>query len=257
MALLQSSAARYQQYQDAHCQLVTGLVHALHGIPPGESGLRAAAEAAVQRAVFAPLGAALQEVAAAAAATGALSGVRPPQTLAAAAQQRAALVRLHVALRQLQALLNGMESYAWYEEGSSGSGVEESGSGSSSAGGGGAGGAYEVARGVTAAAVGVVLACWPELAEVCAWRCGGHALVPAGGASSAPAVQRELYAEVAHCLSSCISLDAEAFRQALPSFADTAATCFFLPGGLVQAGGVNTREAGCTHARLALDIISI
>lgn len=64
MALLQAPAWRqHSQYQDAQCQLVTGLVHALHGIPPGDAALRTAAEAAVQQAIFAPLAAALQELA--------------------------------------------------------------------------------------------------------------------------------------------------------------------------------------------------
>lgn len=32
-------------------------------------------------------------------------------------------------------------------------------------------------------------------------------------------------------------LDAEAFRRVLPTFADTAAACFFLPGGAVALMG--------------------
>ncbi|KAL4458064.1 hypothetical protein ABPG75_012929 [Micractinium tetrahymenae] len=225
MALLQAPIWRQRsQYQDAHCQLVTGLVHALHGIPPGDAVLRAAAEAAVQQAIFAPLAAALQELAglgAAVAAPGQAPGA--PLPLAAAAQQRAVLWRLHAALRQLQALLNGLESYALYD-GASDSESSTSGAGGSSLAG------QEVARGVAAAAVGVVLVCWPQLAEVCAWRSGGASLAPAG---SGTALQRELYGEVAHCLSSCIGLDPEAFRRVLPSFCDTAAACFFLPGAAV------------------------
>lgn len=196
MALLQAPVwHQHSQYQDAQCQLVTGLVHALHGIPPGDAALRTAAEAAVQQAIFAPLAAALQELAVLGAdVAGPGSGPHAPAPLAVAVQQRAALWRLHAALRQLQALLNGLESYALYE------GASDSESCAGVAGSGGMAG-QEVATGVAAAAVSVVLACWPQLAEVCAWRCGGAPLAPAGGRAT---LQRELYAEVAQCLSSCI-----------------------------------------------------
>lgn len=284
IALLQAPTCRqHRRYQGAQCQLVTGLVHAVHGAPPGDAALRSAAEVAVQQAIFSPLAAALQELAG---LGGAAAGLAPgaPMPLAVAAQQRATLWRLHASLRQLQALLNGLESYALYE-GPSDS-YANAGSSSSLAG-------QEAACGVAAAAVRVVLACWPQLAEVCAWRCGGAPLAPAGDGA---ALRRDVFAEVAQCLSSCIGwagrragagrgghragvllapsglrraidipgslmivgrrpavhccpaqacpsvcaaplrhhhcrLDSEAFRRVLHPFADTAAACFFLPGG--------------------------
>lgn len=192
IALLQAPTCRqHRRYQGAQCQLVTGLVHAVHGAPPGDAALRSAAEVAVQQAIFSPLAAALQELAG---LGGAVAGLAPaaPMPLAVAAQQRATLWRLHASLRQLQALLNGLESYALYE-GPSDS-YANAGSSGSLAG-------QEAACGVAAAAVRVVLACWPQLAEVCAWRCGGAPLAPAGDGA---ALRRDLCAEVAQCLSSCI-----------------------------------------------------
>ena len=210
MALLQQPA-RFAQYQDAHSQLVNGLVHVLYGIPPGDAQLRSTAEAVVQRSVLGPLAAALQGVAAL--GVGAASpGVQ---------QQAAVLWRLHAALRQFQSLLNGLESYSLYECGGSDAGGSACSSGSGLAG-------QEVARGVAAAAVATLLSSWPQLTQVCTWRCGSG--VALAQPRSAGGLQRELYGEVAHCLSSSIALEPEAFRAVLPSFVDTAAACFFLPG---------------------------
>ena len=216
---------QYQQYQHAVSQLVTGLVHALHGIPPGSQALRARAEAALQQHIFMPLAAALQRLRG-------LAELAPGGSPAAvpAHQLRGAVWHLHAALHQVQALLNALESY--------------SGEPAAAASGDGDGTAAAAAQlaGVSHAAACAFLSCWGQLAEVCAWcQLGGTA---AGGGAAAPAtaglaaLQRELYAEAAHCLSSCISLGAPgAFEQALPSFADSVATCFFLPG--VYVGDLN------------------
>ncbi|PRW18313.1 ARM repeat-containing [Chlorella sorokiniana] len=135
MALLQQPA-RQHQYQEAHSQLVAGLVHALHGVPPEDQQLRAQAEAVVQAAVFQPMAAGLQEV-------------HILMAVSAAAQLAA-------------------------------------------------------------------------LADVCGWL----GRLPAGAA----AAWREMYHELAQCLCSAMVLEPEAAQTVLPSFADTVASCFFLPG---------------------------
>lgn len=204
-------------YTEANGQLVAALVHALHGVPPGDPALRAQAEAAVQQHVFQPLAAALAETRALAAA--------PPGDASQAAT-RAAVWRLHSALRQLQALLNQLESYAWYEPDSSSSMGSSS---TASLPNGSAAGQEAVARGVAAAAVSAFLAAWPQLAEVCGW--AASLPVPRGGGGGGlAAARREAYAEAAQCLCSSISLDPEAAAAALPSLADAASAHFFLPG---------------------------
>lgn len=213
MVLLQQPQ-QYQQYQEAHSQLVTGLVHALHGIPPGDAQMRAVAESTVQQHIFAPLAVSVQEVLGPSAAMAAAGGAA---AAGAGHQLRAALWRLTAALRQFHALLNALESHSWYDA-----------AGSTSSGGmAGSGGQQEVARGVTQAAVAAFLSCWPRLADVC---CSWQGL-PAG--ASLATLRRELYQEAAHCICSCIALEREAFQQVLPSFAEAAAACFFQPGGSI------------------------
>lgn len=232
MALLQQPASGLQgngahhstlRRQDAFSQLVTALVHALQGVPPGDAQLRAQAEAAVQQQVLQPLAAALAEV----------------QSLVAAgaagqpAQLRAVVWRLQAALQQYQALLNGLEAHAWYDDASSSA---SSGNGSMLA----APGAAEQ-EGVAAAAVAAFLACWPLLAQACDW----VGRLPAAGPSSGglAAARRDLYHELAHCMGSCISLDQEGAQRLLPSFADTTAACFFLPGA--HGPGSHLEEPSC------------
>lgn len=224
--LLLQQPARCERYQDAQGQLVAGLVHALHGVPPGDAQLRAQAEQAIDALVFQPLAAALREAEALAGA-----GAAPPRP----AQARAAVWRLHAALRQYQALLNSLESYAWFDE----DGGSVSGNGNCMSNGSGAGAAAQhaqMARGV-AAAVASLLACWPQLAEMCGWL-GRLPVGPGGGGLAG--MRRELYQELSHCVCSCISLDRDASQQVLPSLVDTVATCLFLPGGWV--GGSWGRE---------------
>lgn len=226
MVLLQQPGA-YAQYQDAHGQLVAGLVHALHGVPPGDAQLRAQAEAVVQQHIFQPLTAALGEV------RGLMGGGPAGQQPAAAV--RAAVWRLHAALRQFQALLNQLESYSPYESDSSSS---VGGSSSSLAAAAMATAATQeaMARGMAADAVASFLSCWPQLAEVCVW--AGQLPATPSGSSGLAAVRREAYAELAQCLSSCIALEQEAAQAALPSLAAAAAAHFFLPGeGAAGAAG--------------------
>lgn len=221
--VLLQEPARHQQYQEAHSQVVAGLVHALHGVPPGDLQLRGQAEAAMQAAVFQPMAASLQEVHRVMAAPA-------PAQLAAA---RAATWHLHAALRQLQALLNGLESYAWND-------------GMASCSNNGTLPAAEkghcapdefVARGVAAAAVAALLTCWPQLAEVCGWL----GRLP----NSAAPVRRELYQELSQCLCSAMALNPEAALQVLLSLADTVTDTFFLPGAACRPGAHKCWGALC------------
>lgn len=220
--VLLQEPARHQQYQEAHSQVVAGLVHALHGVPPGDLQLRGQAEAAVHAAVFQPMAASLQEVHSVMAAPA-------PAQLAAV---RAATWRLHAALRQLQALLNGLESYAWYDgmANSSNSGATATSIALSAAERGSCAANEVVARGVAAAAVAALLTCWPQLAEVCGWL----GRLP----NSAAPVRRELYQELSQCLCSAMVLNPEAAQQVLLSLADTAAATFFLPGAACRPGAL-------------------
>ena len=140
--------------------MVTGLVHALHGVPPGDLQLRALAESVVQAAVFQPVAAALQDV------HGLIAGGAAAQLAAV----RTATWHLHAALRQLQALLNGLESYADGMPSCSDGGTAGDSCGPVAIESCAWADKEALARGVAAAAVAALLSCWPQLASS-AWGC--------------------------------------------------------------------------------------
>ena len=217
MVLLRQPS-RHQHCEEAHSQMVTGLVHALHGVPPGDLQLRALAESVVQAAVFQPVAAALQDV------HGLIAGGAAAQLAAV----RTATWHLHAALRQLQALLNGLESYADGMPSCSDGGTAGDSCGPVAIESCAWADKEALARGVAAAAVAALLSCWPQLAEVCGWL----GRLPA---RAAPARQ-ELYEELAQCLCSAMVLKPEAAQQVLPSFASTVAATYFLPGAASRLG---------------------
>ncbi|KAI3435522.1 hypothetical protein D9Q98_001588 [Chlorella vulgaris] len=208
MAALQDRwvTQRYQQHQEAHAQLVTALVHALHAIPAHNRQLRGQAEAAVQGRLLEPLTAAAASAGAAASATATAPALGSQQQL------RSALWHLAAWLHQLQALLNALESYSWHDGecgGAGGDGVLRG---------------REAGRGVSRAAVGTLLACWPRLEQVCRWQGGGQQQ------PQQAAAQAEVHAELAACLCSTLDLDPAAFQPTLPAFADTVTACCSQPG---------------------------
>eukprot|EP00887_Chlorella_sp_A99_P001509 scaffold8.g1509.t1 len=186
-------------------QLVVALVHVLHGVAPGDQQLLAVAQAAMQRHVFGPLEAALQQAAAAAG-----GGGGSPLGGPAGAAAGTAAAGLPAAVLRVQALLNGYESYA----DGYGSGGGSPARGAEAAPGGLAAQQAPEAAGMRWA-VGVFLGCWPTLADAC---------------RRFPSAQ--LFGEVSQCVCSCLALDAPACRPALPSIAAAATACFFLPGGV-------------------------
>ena len=207
-------------YQGAAEQLVVALAHVLHGGAPDDQQLLQLAQAAMQRHVFARLEEALEQASAAvvdgsdAAAGG--GGAVPASGLTADAA-----AKLTAALRRVQALLNALESYsdgltssvASHGSGPAGDLTAEGAAlfGSSDA---APPQQQTVAQAGTAWAVGAFLAAWPPLSRAC------QALPCAG-----------VFDELGASLSSCLALCPQACQATLPSFANTAAACFFLPGG--------------------------